>query len=190
MAFTSLTTATAEDWQRVMAEERAMPYGRRVCEHLMLLLRQQRNDDCFGVPINGYQHCLQTTTRVLEAGESEELIICSLFHDVVEKMAPFSHGAVIADILRPFISERNEWLLRYHPVFQQYHFLEHPGIDRHAREAFRGSPHFDYTARYCEIYDQNSFDPDFPTLPLAHFEPIVETFFSRFDGIDSLRLPA
>jgi predicted HD phosphohydrolase len=156
----------------------------------MLLLKQQRNDDCFGVPINGYQHCLQTTTRVLEAGESEELIICSLFHDVVEKMAPFSHGAVIADILRPFISERNEWLLRYHPVFQQYHFLEHPGIDRHAREAFRGSPHFDYTARYCEIYDQNSFDPDFPTLPLAHFEPIVETFFSRFDGIDSLRLPA
>jgi hypothetical protein len=60
MAFTSLTTATAEDWQRVMAEERAMPYGRRVCEHLMLLLKQQRDDDCFGVPINGYQHCLQT----------------------------------------------------------------------------------------------------------------------------------
>jgi predicted HD phosphohydrolase len=97
---------------------------------------------------------------------------------------------VIADILQPFISERNEWMLRHHPVFQQYHFLEHPSIDRHAREAFRGSPHFDYTARYCEIYDQNSFDPDFPTLPLEHFEPIVEAFFSRFDGIESLRLPA
>jgi predicted HD phosphohydrolase len=190
MAFTSLTTATAADWQKVMSEERAIPHARHVRELLLLLLKQQRDDDCFGVPVNGYQHCLQTTTRVLEAGESEELIVCSLFHDVGEKMAPFSHGAVIADILQPFISERNEWMLRHHPVFQQYHFLEHPGIDRHAREAFRGSPHFDYTARYCEIYDQNSFDPDFPTLPLEHFEPIVEAFFSRFDGIESLRLPA
>jgi len=87
-------------------------------------------------------------------------------------------------------SERNEWMLRHHPVFQQYHFLQHPSADRHAREDFRSSPHFDYTARYCELYDQNSFDPDFSSLPLAHFEPIVEAFFSRFDGIDSLRLPA
>ena len=99
-------------------------------------------------------------------------------------MAPFFHGAVIADILQPFISERNEWMLRHHPAFQQYHFLQHPSADRHAREAFRGSPHFDYTARYCELYDQNSFDPDFPTLPLEHFEPIVAAFFSRFDGIE------
>ena len=62
--------------------------------------------------------------------------------------------------------------------------------DRNAREAFRGSPHFDYAARYCELYDQNSFDPDFPSLPLEHFEPIVAAFFSRFERIDSLRLPA
>jgi len=190
MAFTSLIAATAEDWQHVISEEAAIPHARHVRELLLMLLKQQRDDRCFGVPINGYQHCLQTTTRVLEAGESEELIVCSLFHDVGEKMAPFSHGAVIADILQPFISERNEWMLRYHPVFQQYHFFQHPSADRHAREAFRGSLHFDFTARYCELYDQNSFDPDYPSLPLEHFEPIVAAFFSRFDGIESLRLPA
>ena len=65
MAFTSLTTATAADWQRVMAEEAAIPHARHVQDLLLLLLKQQRDDDCFGVPINGYQHCLQTTTRVL-----------------------------------------------------------------------------------------------------------------------------
>ncbi len=27
-------------------------------------------------------------------------------------------------------------------------------------------------------------------VPLAHFEPIVAAFFSRFEGIESLRLPA
>ena len=190
MAFTSLITATAADWQHVIAEEAAIPHARHVHDLLMMLLTQQRDDECYGPPINGYQHCLQTTTRALQAGESEEVIVCSLFHDVGEKMAPFSHGAVIADILQPFISERNEWMLRHHPAFQQYHFLQHPSADRHAREAFRGSPHFDYTARYCELYDQNSFDPDFATLPLEHFEPIVAAFFSRFERIDSLRLPA
>ena len=138
MAFTSLTTATAADWQRVMAEEAAIPHARHVQDLLLLLLKQQRDDDCFGVPINGYQHCLQTTTRVLRAGESEELIVCSLFHDVAERMAPFSHGPVIADILQPFISERNEWMLRHHDAFKQKHFIEQPSIDRHAREHFRG----------------------------------------------------
>ena len=190
MPFTSLTTASAEDWQRIMDQERTMPYGRHVSSLLMLLLRQQRDDECFGVPINCYRHCLQTATRVLNAGESQELIVCSLFHDAPEKMAPFSHGAVIADILKPFISERNEWMLRHHPVFQQYHFAERPGIDRHAREVFRGSPHFAYTAAYCETYDENSFDPGFPTLPLEHFEPIVEAYFDRYNSLESLRIEA
>jgi predicted HD phosphohydrolase len=190
MPFTSLNAATAEDWQRIMGQERTMPYGRHVSGLLMMLLKEQRDDGCFGVPINCYQHCLQTATRVLNAGGSQELIVCSLFHDAAEKMAPFSHGAVIADILRPFISVPNEWMLRHHPAFQQYHFVERRGIDRYARDAFRGSPHFGYTADYCETYDQNSFDPDFPTLPLERFEPVVDVYFSRFNTLDSLRLGA
>jgi predicted HD phosphohydrolase len=188
MPFTSLATASPEDWRRIMAEERTMPYGTRAAGLLMMMLKQQRDDDAFGLPVNTYQHCLQTATCVANAGESPELIVCSLFHDVPEKMAPFSHGAVIADILAPFISERNEWMLRHHPAFQQYHFVERPGLNRDARDAFRGSPHFTYAARYCEIYDQNSFDPGFAALPLAHFEAIVETYFRRFDSLDSLRI--
>jgi predicted HD phosphohydrolase len=188
MPFNSLATATLEDWRRVMAEEQTMPYGRRVSELLMLLLRQQQEDENFGMPINTYRHCLQTATRVLNAGGDEELIVVSLFHDVPEKMAAFSHGAVIADILKPFVGERNEWMLRHHPVFQQYHFVQHPGIDHQARETYRGLPHFAYTAAYCETYDQNSFDPDFPTLPLERFEPIVEAYFSRFNSLASLRV--
>ena len=188
MPFNSLTTASTEDWRRIMAEERTMPYGARAAGLLLTMLKEQRDDDCFGVPINTYQHCLQTATRTANAGELPELIVCSLFHDAAEKMAPFAHGAVIADILAPFVSERNEWLLRHHPVFQQYHFVERPGMDRHARDAFRDSPHFAYAANYCEIYDQNSFDPDFATLSLAHFEPIVESYFSGFNALDSLRI--
>ena len=69
MAFTSLITATAADWQHVIAEEAAIPHARHVHDLLMMLLTQQRDDECYGPPINGYQHCLQTTTRALQGGE-------------------------------------------------------------------------------------------------------------------------
>jgi len=45
------------------------------------------------------------------------------------------------------------------------------------REPFRGHRYFSDTEYFCERYDQNSFDPDYPTLPLAAFEPIVMRFF-------------
>jgi hypothetical protein len=172
-AFTSLETASPQDWRRIMAEEQAMPYGRRAASLLMMLLREQQGDPDFGMPINNYRHALQTTTRVMQAGGSEELIVCSLFHDVMEKMAALSHGAAIAD-----------------PVFQLYHFTERPELDREARDMFRGSPHFEFTAHYCAAYDQNSFDPDFASEPLERFLPIVEAYFERFNSLPALRAPA
>ncbi len=189
-AFTSLETASPQDWRRIMAEEQAMPYGRRTASLLMMLLREQQGDPDYGMPINTYRHALQTTTRVMQAGESEELIVCSLFHDVMEKLAALSHGAAIAEILAPFVSERTEWMLRHHPVFQLYHFTERPGQDREAREMFRSSPHFEFTAHYCATYDQNSFDPDFASEPLERFLPIVDAFFDRFNSLPTLRAPA
>ena len=189
-AFTSLETAGPQDWRRIMAEEQAMPYGRRTASLLLMLLREQQDDPQFGMPINTYRHSLQTATRVMQAGENEELIVCSLFHDVMEKMAALSHGAAIAEILAPFVSERTEWMLRHHPVFQLYHFTERPGNDRDAREILRGSPHFEFAAHYCATYDQNSFDPDFADQPLEYFVPIVEAYFDRFNTLRALRTTA
>ena len=37
MPFTSLATATSEDWHRIIAQEGAMPYGGRASELLMLM---------------------------------------------------------------------------------------------------------------------------------------------------------
>ena len=187
--FVSLETASPQDWRRIMAEEQAIPYGRRAASLLLMLMREQRGDPDFGVPINTYRHGLQTATRVMQAGESGELIVAALFHDVMEKMAALSHGAAIAEIMAPFVSERTEWMLRHHPVFQLYHFKERPGNDREARAMYRTSPHFGFTAHFCATYDQNSFDPDFAEEPLDRFEPIVGAYFDRFNSLDSLRTP-
>jgi predicted HD phosphohydrolase len=53
------------------------------------------------------------------------------------------------------------------------------GADRNAREKYRDHPHFDDTAEFCALYDQCSFDPDYDTLPLETFEPMLRRVFEK-----------
>ena len=63
-------------------------------------------------------------------------------------------------------------------MFQGYYFFHHLGLDRNMRDRYRDHPLFGECAAFCEKYDQNSFDPDYDTLPLGHFEPLVRKVFS------------
>ena len=78
----------------------------------------------------------------------------SLLHDVTESISPKGHGEVISSLLAPFISERAQWLLHHHEVFQGYYYFHHFGGDSNMRDALRGSPHWELTARWCDDYDQ------------------------------------
>ena len=51
--------------------------------------------------------------------------------------------------------------------------------DRNARDRYRDHPWFDDCAEFCELYDQNCFDPDFGSLPLEFFEPMVRRVFTE-----------
>jgi predicted HD phosphohydrolase len=133
--------------------------------------------DPLGAAVNLYTHCLQTATRVLRAGHDDELVVVALFHDLPEAFSDNHHGLLAAQILAPWISERRSWLLTHHVEFQSYHFANHPTRERNERDRYLGHPYFAETADFCRLYDQNSFDPDYPTLPLAEFEPIVRRFF-------------
>lgn len=142
------------------------------------MMRAIEHGDPMGAPVNLYTHCLQTATRVLQAGHDDELIVVALFHDLPEAFSDNHHGLVAAELLAPWICERRRWLLIHHVEFQALHFANHPTRNRNERDEYAGHPYFEETARFCELYDQNSFDPDFPTRPLSHFEPIVRRFFS------------
>jgi predicted HD phosphohydrolase len=76
-------------------------------------------------------------------------------------------------IMKPFISERNFWMMEHHAIFQGYYYFHYLGGDRDMREKFRDHPDFEYTAQFCHLYDQNSFDPAYDTMPLEAFEPIL-----------------
>jgi predicted HD phosphohydrolase len=177
--FRTLEEATPGDWRIILRAEGADRLARTTGDRLLNLLASMRDADSLGSPVNLYTHSLQTATRVLRAGEDDELVVVALFHDLPEALSDNHHGLVAAALLSPWISERRAWLLVQHVDFQQFHFANHPGTERHARDCFAGHPFYAETAHFCQFYDQNSFDPDYPTLPLTEFAPIVRRFFAR-----------
>lgn len=132
-----------------------------------------------GYQISRLDHVLQSATRAHEVGESEQMIAAALLHDIGDDLAPYSHSEMAASILRPFVSEEIYWVVKHHGVFQMYYYAHHSGGDRNIRDQFKDSPYYDTAVRFCHEYDQNCFDPEYPTKPLSFFEPIIQRVFAQ-----------
>jgi predicted HD phosphohydrolase len=178
VAFRALSEATADDWRAMDTAERDWRQAGGPGAGLLAILDGIAHADALRAPVNLYTHSLQTATRVVEAGEDDELVVVALFHDLPEAFSANHHGLVAAHMLAPRLSAARHWLLVHHVEFQAYHYVQHPSRDRNEREQYRGHPCFEETARFCARYDQVSFDPDFVHLPLRDFAPIVRRYFS------------
>jgi predicted HD phosphohydrolase len=172
--FTDMSESVAEDWAIIMAEQ--VPYARnggaRVIEHLKLLA-----DDYAGFPVDRLTHCLQTATRAHRDGRSEDYVVMALVHDIGDTLGAYNHPDIAAAILQPFVSEELHWIVKHHGIFQGVNFFHHIGLDRNLREQFRGAEHFAATQEFIDTYDCPAFDPEYDTLPLEFFEPMVMRLF-------------
>jgi predicted HD phosphohydrolase len=101
-------------------------------------------------------------------------VVCALIHDIGDILMPANHAELGATILAPYVSEANHWMMDKHGIFQGYYFFHYLGGDRDMREQFRGHPHFEYCAQFCHLYDQNSFDPAYESMPLEAFTPMLQ----------------
>jgi len=174
----ALDEYSAADW-RVWQPQRAQYFHEQTVTQVLRMLSCQRDDPAYICTTNNYYHCLQTATRMLRSGLSEEDVTVGLLHDVGFITCNETHGEFSAALLRPYVAERHYWMLTRHAVFQQYHFHELPGVDRDARERWRGHPHFAWTAEFVEKFDQCTISYDEEILPLEAFEPMVRRIFSR-----------
>ena len=141
-------------------------------DRLLELLKTMKGDK-LGYQVDRYTHSLQSATRAESDGADEETVVCALLHDLGDVIAPDNHSEVIASILRPYISEKNHWVLKHHGLFQGYYYFQHIGGDRNAKERYKDHPFYQDCVDFCEKWDQTSFDPDYPTQPLEYFEPMV-----------------
>lgn len=126
-----------------------------------------------GHRISRLHHSLQSATRAYRAGEDEEMVVAALLHDIGDDLAPCSHSELAAAVLRPYVSEKTYWVIKHHGLFQMYYYAHHLGGDQNARDRFRNHKWYDAAVYFCEHYDQNCFDPEFDTLPLNFFEPML-----------------
>jgi predicted HD phosphohydrolase len=60
-----------------------------------------------------------------------------------------------------------------------YYYAHHTGGDRNARDMFKEHPYYQACVDFCEQYDQNCFDPNYESLPLEFFAPMVRRVFER-----------
>jgi predicted HD phosphohydrolase len=140
---------------------------------------QALEDSLSGYQVTRYEHSLQSATRAWRDGRDEEYVVAALLHDIGDELAPHTHGDMVAAVLRPFVREELCWMVKYHGLFQMYYYAHYFGEDRHARERYRDHPCYRACAEFCELYDQNCFDPAYESLPLEHFAPMVRRVFSE-----------
>jgi len=174
--FTRMEDATYDDWQiiREATYQHVDGLADRVMKHLMLM-----KDDFGGFAVDRLEHSLQTASRAARDGRDEEYVVCALLHDIGDTLGPLNHADIAAAILEPFISEKNHWIVKHHGIFQGYYFFEYFGLDKNMREEYRGHQYYEACEEFCRKYDQNSFDPDYESMPLEDFEPMVRRLFSQ-----------
>jgi hypothetical protein len=67
-----------------------------------------------------YNHVLQSATRALKTGMTEEVILACLLHDVVQALIKVDHGWWGAQLFEPYIPEKSTFAIRYHQALRFY----------------------------------------------------------------------
>ena len=174
VSFTAMEHGTQADYDLLLAEETVAD---EIADRVLGWLKEMDGPSPYHV--TRLEHSLQTATRAERDGADDETIACALLHDIGDILAPANHSEVAAALLAPYINEKNHWIIKHHGIFQGYYWFQFIGDDRNAREKYQDHEHYQACIDFCARWDQPSFDPDYNTLPLEHFEPLVRDLFSK-----------
>ena len=174
--FTQMKEGTKEDY--LILDKLEKKFVERTADRILKTM-QELTSGLVGYQINRLEHSLQTATRVLKENASDEIIVAALLHDIGDELAPNNHAEFAAAILKPYVSEKTAWIVEKHGIFQMYYYAHHLGFNKNERDKYKGHKYYSDTAEFCEKWDQASFDPNYNTIPLDDFVPIVGRIFSR-----------
>ena len=175
VSFTEMKQGTQDDYLLLDRYEQA--HTAALADRLLTALLGLKQG-LAGYQIDRLQHSLQSATRAEEDGADEEWIVAALLHDIGDDLAPLNHSEFAAAVIKPYVREEVHWVVAHHGVFQMAYYAHHLGKDPDARERYRDHPFFESCVRFCERWDQPSFDPHYPTQQLDHFEPMLRRVFA------------
>ena len=176
VSFTEMKKGTKEDY--LLLDKNEKDFAKKTADRILKFL-SSLTETLEGYQVSRLEHSLQSATRALHAGESEEMIVAALLHDIGDELAPMNHSEYAASILKPYVSEKTHWIVEKHGEFQAYYYAHHLGGNRNKRDKYKGHKYFDACVNFCEKYDQCSFDPNYESYPLEKFKPMVRKIFAR-----------
>ena len=174
--FTQMKNGSKEDYE--LLEKYEKNFERKTADRLLKYLASQTTT-LEGYQITRLEHSLQAATRAYKNGDSEEMVVATLLHDIGDDLAPMNHSQYAASIIKPYVSEKTYWIILHHGLFQTYYSAHHLGGDRNARDKFKDHKYYQDTVDFCEKYDQSSFDPKYKSMSLDEFEPMMKKIFDR-----------
>ncbi|MFZ0665888.1 MAG: HD domain-containing protein [Acidimicrobiales bacterium] len=175
-SFRSMDESTKEQWARIADE--TFKHQDRVANRVLSML-EELAAITDGFSVDQKMHSLQTATRSERGGADEEMIVASLCHDIGKVVSVPNHPAIAAEMLKPYVRPEVYNVIRTHQDFQGRHYYEYFGANPEAREQYRTEEWFSLGEQFADVWDQTSFDPDYPTDDLAHFEPLVRSVFAN-----------
>ena len=176
VSFTEMKNGTKEDY--LILDKHEKDFASKIADRIIKYM-YGLTETLEGYQVSRLEHSLQSATRAYNNKENEEMIVATLLHDIGDDLAPMNHSEYAAAILKPYVSERTHWIIEKHGEFQTYYYAHHLGGDKNKREKYKDHEYYQDTIDFCEKYDQNSFDPNYESLPLKFFEPMVKKIFSR-----------
>ena len=176
VSFTEMKKGSKEDY--LFLDKHEKNFASKTADRILKFM-SGLTDTLEGYQVTRLEHSLQSATRAYKNGENEEMIVAALLHDIGDELAPMNHSEYAAAILKPYVSEKTHWIVEKHGEFQMYYYAHHLGGDKNQREKYKNHKYYQDTINFCEKYDQNSFDPNYKSLPLEFFKPMVKKIFSR-----------
>ncbi len=175
VSFTRMADGTQADYE--LLEESEQRYVEGLADRVLAAIRDL-GEGIDGYKVSRLEHSVQSATRAYRDGRDNEYIVAALVHDVGDSLAPWSHSEMAAAVLRPFVRPELHWIVKHHGLFQLYYYGHFVGEDRNARDRLKDHEYYDACVEFCDLYDQESFDPEYDSLPLEFFEPILREVFA------------
>lgn len=180
--FTRMEDSTREEYEFLGDLEKKYCSG--LADRLLKALKQLEYS-LSGYKVTRLEHVLQGATRAHRAGESDEMILAVLLHDIGDELAPHSHSEMAAAVLRPFVSKKIYWIVKHHGLFQMFYYAHFFGGDRNIRDQFKQHQWYQDAIDFCHKYDQNCFDPNYDSEPVEFFEPLVRKMLANPAIVDA-----
>lgn len=174
--FTRMQDGTAEDWA-VIGKAHQQHFSKTPA-HLMDMLRSLQAVTV-GFACDQLQHSLMTATLARRDDGSDEEVAIALLHDIGKAVNIPNHGAIGAELMRPYVSEDAYHAIYNHQHFQGKFYYEYLGASSTMRDDYQNESWYELAVKLVDRWDAPAFDPDFKVDSLESFEPLLQKIFAQ-----------